>query len=85
MTNGEPLKLWYQPRGKVNHFVYFSLEQLDYINREWLAHYHGHRPHRGVGTDNTVLDSSFTPMEHGSVKCRTKLGGLVRETYREVA
>ncbi len=69
----------------LQHFVCFSLEQLDYINRVWLEHYHRHRPHRGVGRDNTVLDETFVPQADGEVRCRTKLGGIIREYYREAA
>ena len=72
-------------RETLNHFVCFSLEQLDYINREWLTHYHEHRPHRGVGRDNTVLDEDFVPEDEGEVRSRTRLGGLLREYYREAA
>ncbi len=69
----------------LDHFVCFSLEQLDYINRVWLEHYHRHRPHRGIGRNNSVLDECFTPMDSGEVRCRTKLGGIIREYYREAA
>ena len=72
-------------REALNHFVCFSIEQLDYINREWLVHYHEHRPHRGVGRDNTVLDDKFVPVDGGEVRSRTRLGGLLREYYREAA
>ena len=69
----------------LNHFVCFSRSQLYYINRVWLRHYHEQRPHRGVGRDNTVLDENFVPQSEGAVRCRTKLGGLIREYYREAA
>lgn len=69
----------------LNHFVCFSLEQLDYINRGWLEHYHTQRPHRGVGRDNNVLDGNFVPKNEGKVRSRTKLGGLIREYYRDAA
>ena len=70
-------------RENLNPYVCFSLEQLDYINREWITHYHEHRPHRGGGRDNTVLGKDFVPVDGGEVRSRTRLGGLLREYYRE--
>lgn len=72
-------------REVLNHFVCYSLEQLDYIIRIWLCHYHEQRPHRGVERNNTVLDVDFVPQSKGQVRCRTQLGGLIREYYREAA
>jgi putative transposase len=69
----------------LNHFMCFGKDQLDYIIRIWLQHYHKHRPHRGVGRDNSVLDESFIPRTEGAVRCRTELGGLIREYYRDAA
>lgn len=69
----------------LNHFVSFSLDQLDYINRVWLDYYHKHRPHRGVGRDNSVLDENFIPKTEGQVRCRTELGDIIREYYRDAA
>ena len=72
-------------REVLNHFVCFSQGQLDYILREWLVHYHSHRPHRGVGKDNVVLDTEFVAQREGAVRSRTKLGGILREYYRDAA
>ena len=72
-------------REVLNHFVCFSQGQLDYIVREWLLHYHSHRPHRGVGKDNVVLDTEFVAQREGAVRSRTKLGGILREYYRDAA
>ena len=32
-----------------------SLDQLDYISREWPAYYHVQRPHQGTDIGNKVL------------------------------
>ena len=69
----------------LNHFLCFSLDQLDYINRTWLNHYHTARPHRGFDIGNRVLDDQFKPQREGPVLCREKLGGLIKEYYREAA
>lgn len=35
--------------------------------------------------NNDVLDEQFTPQREGPVLCREKLGGLIKEYYREAA
>ena len=69
----------------LNHFFCFGLDQLDYINRVWLKHYHEQRPHRGIGRDNTVLDETFVPRTEGVVRCKSELGGILKSYYREAA
>ena len=69
----------------LNHFIFFSRGQLDYILYVWLDHYHYRRAHRGVGRDNTVLDEPFVPQTEGRVRCRSKLGGILKSYYREAA
>jgi len=69
----------------LNHFVCFSRGELDYIIRVWLKHYHEQRPHRGVGRDNTVLDTSFVPETEGSIRCKSELGGILKSYCREAA
>lgn len=43
----------------LNHFFCISLDQLDYINRQWLAYYNNERPHQGVDIGNKVLRPGF--------------------------
>jgi putative transposase len=72
-------------REVLNHFVCFSRGQLDYIIRVWLKHYHEQLPHRGVGRDNFVLDTSFVPKTDGAIGFRSELGGILKSYYREAA
>ncbi len=72
-------------REVLNRFVCFSRDQIDYIVRTWLNHYHERRPHRGVGRDNTVLDANFVPTAVGVVRCKRELGGILKSYYRETA
>lgn len=69
----------------LNHFFCFSLDQLHYISKVWCQHYNTWRPHRGHGMNNNVLDEGFKPRREGPVRCREKLGGLIKEYYREAA
>ena len=69
----------------LNHFLIFSLRQLDHILVVWLRHYHTQRPHRGVGMGNQVLDPDFRPQTEGTVRCRQQLGGIIKSYYRDAA
>jgi len=67
----------------LDYFFCLSLRQVDHVMKEWLEHYHRHRPHQGKG--NNVLAVDFAPQTEGAVRCREKLGGIIREYYREAA
>jgi putative transposase len=69
----------------LDYFYCLSLGQLDYIVSVWLRHYHTQRPHQGKDKNNSVLDKDYKPQRGGEVKCREKLGGVIREYYREAA
>jgi putative transposase len=69
----------------LNHFICFSLDQLDYIKTTWVTYYNTLRPHRGVGMTNDVLDETFQPQPHGTVRCKQQLGGIIKSYYREAA
>jgi putative transposase len=69
----------------LNHFICFSKQQLDYINREWLAYYHNHRPHQGVDIGNKVLRADFKPTDKGEIKREQRLGGVISWYYRDAA
>ncbi|MBI9021197.1 MAG: transposase [Verrucomicrobia bacterium] len=69
----------------LNHFVCVSLDQLDYINREWLTYYNEQRPHQGTDIGNKVLRPDFTPTTEGEIKREQRLGGVISWYYREAA
>jgi len=69
----------------LNHFVCVSLDQLNYINREWLAYYNNERPHQGKEIGNKVLRPNFRPTDKGEIKREQRLGGIISWYYREAA
>jgi putative transposase len=69
----------------LNHFFCISLDQLDYINRQWLAYYNNERPHQGVDIGNKVLRPDFTPSDKGEIKREQRLGGVISWYYRDAA
>ena len=69
----------------LNAFMCFGLDQLDYILSTWVRYYNTCRPHRGIGMKNEVLDETFQPQLHGTVRCKEQLGGIIKSYYREAA
>lgn len=69
----------------LNFFLCFSLHQPHYITQTWIRHYNNQRPHRSVSTNNHVLDEQFKPQRDGPVRCRERLGELIKDYYREAA
>ena len=67
----------------LSRMVFFSESSLREALREYLEHYHSERNHQGI--DNLLL---FPQQEHaqleGEVKCRERLGGMLKFYYREV-
>ena len=82
----------------LNHFICFGREHFDYIVSEYLAYYHEHRPHQGIGNvllprlgekpsdESTDEKVAITlPLDLAEIQCETRLGGLLRHYYREAA
>ena len=69
----------------LNYFVCISLTQVDYLASTYVQYYNTVRPHQGEGIGNKVLDANFRSSPHGSIKCHSRLGGLLRHYYRDAA
>lgn len=55
---------------------------LERVLVEWIEHYNRARPHRGIEL-STPIARSDPVVASGAVKCRERLGGLLREYERE--
>ena len=70
----------------LSHLIFFSEDSLRTALREYIKHYHEERNHQGK--ENVLLcpnqHASPTPAT-GKVKCRERLGGLLKFYYRETA
>jgi len=68
----------------LNHFLCFSLGQLDRICALYGRYYNDLRPHQSLVIGNRVLDKNWQPPQPvGTVK-RTKIfGGLLNHYYRD--
>ena len=49
----------------------------------FMAHYHEERPHQGF--DNALIAPKATSLGHGHVRCRERLGGVLKFCHREAA
>jgi len=71
------------------HFVVCGERHLRHLLQEYLEYYNGERPHQAKG--NVPLpgadgeEPSVVPFSTGEVKCRKRLGGLLRHYYRDAA
>jgi transposase InsO family protein len=62
----------------LSRFILFGENPLRHVLREYVAHYHQERPHQGKG--NVILMPSLRSDQHhdGPVRCRERLGGLLK-------
>ena len=64
--------------------VLFGKKSLQYVLREYVAHYHKERNHQGL--DNTIpFPSDKVGNIQGNIKCNERLGGLLKYYYRDAA
>jgi putative transposase len=72
----------------LDHFVICGEKHLSHIVKEFVMHYLEERPHQAKG--NVPLryadeKPQILKFPKGKVKCRERLGGLLRHYYREAA
>ena len=66
----------------LNHFLCFSLGQLDRICARYCRYYNEQRPHQSLVIGNRILDKNWQPPPPtGTVKRQTILGGLLNHYY----
>jgi putative transposase len=68
----------------LERMIFFGEASLRRAASEFLAHYHGERNHQGLG--NRLIDpGDSVGRAGGRVRCRKRLGGILRYYHREVA
>ncbi|MFT5854372.1 MAG: putative transposase [Verrucomicrobiales bacterium] len=68
----------------LDQMIFFGQRSLARAVGEFVAHYHGERNHQGLG--NRIIDpGEEVGREIGDVRCRERLGGMLRYYHREVA
>ena len=64
--------------------VLFGKKSLQYVLREYVAHFHKERNHQGL--ENTIpFPSEKVGNTKGKIKCNKRLGGLLKYYYRDAA
>ena len=58
----------------------FGEKHLEYIVKNYVEHYHHHRPHQSL--DNEMIEP--LPRGNGKIECHEQLGGLLK-SYRRAA
>ncbi|MEQ8789446.1 MAG: integrase core domain-containing protein [Pirellulaceae bacterium] len=83
----------------LDYFIVFGQQHMDYLCREFGEHYHEERPHQGL--DNDLLATvpkqkrkskrkqrepeELETIPLSSVRCKQRLGGLLKHYYRDAA
>jgi transposase InsO family protein len=69
----------------LSRMILFGERSLWYVLNEYIAHSHTERPHQGKG--NVILFPSSRPEEanEGPIRCRERLGGLLKYYGQEAA
>jgi transposase InsO family protein len=68
----------------LSRLIFFGETSLRTAVGQFLEHYHGERNHQGLG--NQLIDpGEEVGQSQGGVKCRERLGGLLRYYYRDAA
>ena len=74
----------------LDRFLIFGLSHFDHLNSEFLAHYHEDRPHQSLGNEPVLKKrrlkvSEDDPVSPRDIRCRTRLGGLLKSYCRWAA
>jgi putative transposase len=70
----------------LDHFLVFGKKHFDYLDHEYVEHYHNERPHQGL--NNQVVRGEPPPEQFcppNAIVCRTRLAGLLKHYYRAAA
>jgi transposase InsO family protein len=70
----------------LSHLILAGREGLMTALKDYTAHYHEERNHQGVGNVLLFPSETFDPdNKTGTIRCRERLGGLLKYYYREPA
>ncbi len=67
----------------LSKFIPLSEAHLRHAVTEFISHYHEERPHQGLG--NRLIEPAVAANVDGSIKCRERLGGLLKFYHRDAA
>ena len=64
----------------LDRLILFRERRLLQVLDEFVAHYHAERNHQGLG--NVLITPETRPLRGTRVRCRERLGGLLRYYHR---
>ena len=68
----------------LDRMIFFGRRSLEKAVREYVQHYHGERNHQGRG--NSLIEPDDEPeVVAGRIKCRERLGGMLKYYHRRAA
>ncbi len=68
----------------LDRMIFFGQKSLECALGEFVEHYHSERNHQGL--DNQIIGpSDEVGRGDGEVRCRERLGGMLRYYYRDAA
>ena len=68
----------------LDRMIFFSEASFRRAIETYLVHYHAERNHQGLG-NRLISTPPFPSVDAGRVRCRDRLGGILRFYYREAA
>jgi putative transposase len=71
----------------LDHFLVFGEEHFRYLVISYTQHYNEERPHQSLGNVplSEVSEPTILKFPTGKVKCKERLGGLLKHYYRDAA
>jgi len=69
----------------LSRLILFGERSLWHALTEYVTHFHHERPHQGKGNVVLMPASRHCAVQEGPLRCRERLGGLLKYYYREAA
>ncbi len=64
--------------------IFFGVKSLEYVVCEYVGHYHVERNHQGRGNE-LIAPNGDPEVVAGRIKCRERLGGMLKYYHRRAA
>lgn len=69
----------------LDKMILFGEKHLRYVVDQYAVQYYNHeRPHQGLG-NQLIVRPAKDPPDQGRIRCRQRLGGLLKSYYRKAA
>ncbi len=69
----------------LDRLILFGERSLRRAISEFILHYHGERPHQGLGGNLVSCGQSGASSSGGEIRVAERLGGLLKHYYRNAA